>query len=408
MAHRNPRCSLDLQISVGTADRFVSLRTLDFQALDLISSSGHDRDADSDHPARSGRAFLVAGRLFLLHAFAAATQDVSIDAFCISTVQPDERGQLNAWMQVGMFTGRALLGGGALILFNKIGFGNVVVLLMFCIASPSLLIIFFTKVKHHIKVELQSDAPELSIEPQQLSAWRKFAIALSQSNTWLAIAFALLGGAAFKSFEIIYGPMLKDAGSTEIQIGRFAALPWIICMVAGALIGGYVADRFDRRVVVGSFAIFAAASIAMMALIVDQSQMHVEPHWWWMLCVVASAIGLLTSSSYALFMDLSLPATAATQYSGYMGATNGCESWSSFVIGNLIAKQGYSVGIWTMCGVSLAAIILLPLMRLPKIKEELKFRVKPRELASRIENLGFQEARPRSSIIYKFAVMPCV
>jgi MFS transporter (putative signal transducer) len=38
----------------------------------------------------------------VLHAFAAATQDVSIDAFCIGHSESGERGQLNGWMQAGM------------------------------------------------------------------------------------------------------------------------------------------------------------------------------------------------------------------------------------------------------------------------------------------------------------------
>ncbi len=51
--------------------------------------------------------------LLLLHAVAAATQDVAIDALCISVTRPDERGQYNGWMQTGMLLGRASLGGGA-------------------------------------------------------------------------------------------------------------------------------------------------------------------------------------------------------------------------------------------------------------------------------------------------------
>ncbi len=56
-------------------------------------------------------------RLFLmLHAFAAATQDVSIDAFAINTITEDgKREIINGYMNAGMLTGRSLFGGGALL-----------------------------------------------------------------------------------------------------------------------------------------------------------------------------------------------------------------------------------------------------------------------------------------------------
>lgn len=44
--------------------------------------------------------------LLLLHAFAAATQDVAIGAWAISITPPEELGAINGWMQSGMLVGR--------------------------------------------------------------------------------------------------------------------------------------------------------------------------------------------------------------------------------------------------------------------------------------------------------------
>jgi hypothetical protein len=41
-------------------------------------------------------------------------------------------------------------------------------------------------------------------------------------------------------------------------------------------------------------------------------------------------IGLFTAASYALFMDLTDPKLGGTQFSAFMAATNGCESWSGW------------------------------------------------------------------------------
>lgn len=59
--------------------------------------------------------------LLLAHAFAAATQDVAIDALAVATVPPSERGDVNGWMQAGMLAGRSLLGGGALVVAATVG-----------------------------------------------------------------------------------------------------------------------------------------------------------------------------------------------------------------------------------------------------------------------------------------------
>jgi hypothetical protein len=42
-----------------------------------------------------------------------------------------------------------------------------------------------------------------------------------------------------------------------------------------------------------------------------------------------------------------------------MGSTNGCESWSVYAIGQIIAAYGYVTGMLTMSAVSVAAICLL-------------------------------------------------
>lgn len=85
--------------------------------------------------------FSLLAPFLLIHAIAAATQDASIDALAISTVPPDERGSVNGWMQVGMISGRSLLGGGALLLENVFGQQMVLVALIMVIWFSSVLLL---------------------------------------------------------------------------------------------------------------------------------------------------------------------------------------------------------------------------------------------------------------------------
>ena len=72
------------------------------------------------------------------------------------------------------------------------------------------------------------------------------------------------------------------------------------------------------------------------------------------------AIGLFTAASYRLLMDLTAPRLAAAQFSAYMGATNGCETWSALAIGRLQPSLGYAGGFALMALISLAALPLVP------------------------------------------------
>ena len=65
--------------------------------------------------------------MLILHSVAAATQDVSIDALCIRATPAQERGSLNGWMQAGMLTSRAVLGGGSLVMMTYVGLVGVVI-----------------------------------------------------------------------------------------------------------------------------------------------------------------------------------------------------------------------------------------------------------------------------------------
>ncbi len=293
----------------------------------------------------------MAGAL-LIHAFAAATQDVAIDSLCIALTEPHERGEINGWMQFGMLLGRAGLGGGALWLSPKIGDDAVVGLLILATTFSMLLVIFLAPA-------VPPNDPVIESENQLTQMFDSLRLALSEFRTWLGLLYAFLGGAAFKALEVVYGPFLIDRGFTEDEIGEFAALPMIGLMVLGALCGGRLSDRFGRRAFVAFSMVWICVSVAALAW---SDRYYLETRGEHLLiCLGAAAfgIGLFTSSSYAMFMDITNPAIAATQFSAFMGMTNGCESWSTFYAGKIIADSGYALAFLIMCGVSLVALPLL-------------------------------------------------
>lgn len=289
----------------------------------------------------------LAGAL-LLHAVAAATQDVSIDALCIASTSPAERGAYNGWMQVGMLLGRATMGGGLLMIVAYIGQTGAVALLLVAIVF-SMCLLFVTRLP---AIEQRSGTNIASLH-------RTYVRVLMQRQTWLGIAFALVAGAAFKSFEVVYPLYLVDRGFGEQVIGMFTAGPMIGSMVAGSILGGRWSDRYGCGQLVRVALVAIAGLITLVAFYDYSADGHVEWPLFAMLILVGLGIGVFTAASYALYMNLTQPGIAATQFSTFMGAVNGCESWSVYVLGLLIAARGYGIGLLVMCVISLFAVPIL-------------------------------------------------
>lgn len=301
--------------------------------------------------------FHLLSLLLLTHAFAAATQDVAIDALCISTTDASERGQYNGWMQAGMLIGRALMGGGALVLATYVGQAAVVGLLIF-LTTFSMVLVLLSKPPTR---STATSAEESHLAELGATLW----IAVYDRNTWFGFAFAVTGGAAFKSLEVVYGPFLVDRNFDKETIGWFSLGPMIGAMIAGAIFGGWLADRVGHRRCVAGSSLLIAMTITALAVSDLQSNAARSSLLLVWLAATAFGIGMFTASSYTLFMDITHPAIAATQFSAFMGATNGCESWSSYVAGRIISEAGYPIAMLIMCLVSLLAIPLVVTLRPP-------------------------------------------
>jgi MFS family permease len=298
--------------------------------------------------------FPIVVPLLLAHALAAATQDASIDALCISTISATERGDINGWMQAGMLAGRALFGGGALLLTEKLG-EHVVVLLLVGAVWFSMVLVILSRPP----VPLDTETPSI------MKRWSEFAErfkeALRQKTTWLGLLFAAFSGAGFEAVGAVAGPYMIDRGISTENVGFFFAVPVVLGMLCGALVGGYISDRIGRKRSVTIFlALFVSSIVSIVCLddvLGEEVQRLVLP----LLSTLYFCIGMFTASSYALFMDITNPQLGATQFSAYMGATNGCESWASFAVGRLQPMFGYPLSFVAMALTSLAA---LPVLRL--------------------------------------------
>lgn len=294
-------------------------------------------------------AALGAITLFLvLHAFAAATQDVAIDALSIATIPAEERGRLNGWMQAGMLLGRALFGGGALVLSSALD--------LRAMAAAMIVVLLITPL-----TLLRVTLPDLPTEGGRLRRFVADAKAmLRRPLTWLALLFAGTAEVTFKGVGAVIGPFLVDAEVGEEAIGIFFGVGSVSAMVVGALAGGRLADRFGRRRVIAAGQLLVGVSVAILAACGTGA---LPLAGWAALVVFYLGVGFFTAAVFALFMDLTDPRLGATQFSAYMGLTNACEAWSSRAVGALVTSAGYPVAFLAAAALGLIPLLLLPLLR---------------------------------------------
>lgn len=297
--------------------------------------------------------FFIWGIFLFLHSFAAATQDVSIDALVINVIAKNERGKLNGFMNAGMLIGRSVFGGATLIIAYELGLEYMLILLIAVIFVVMLLLLF---VKEPVLIEEPRDRFKVFKENLSLSFTNK--------NTWLAIGFALTAAAAFESAGGLAGPFLTDLNVDQDTIGIFFALPVVLAMFIGGLIGGYVSDKINRKKAVTYFLSGFVAAILFISIYNQYSSSQITIILFSAFAIMYFFIGLFTASSYALFMDLTNPKIGGTQFSTYMAATNGCEAWSVWLAGIFVAGHGYSEAFLVMCVVSLLSLFFLKKIRL--------------------------------------------
>ena len=285
----------------------------------------------------------------LAHAFAAATQDVAIDALAIAHTGDHERGALNGWMQVGMLLGRALFGGGALLVRGEFGDTAMLVSLLATL-TVALAVNLCYRIDPSVAAARAAPSRRLTAFVANLRAM------LGATRTWLGLAFAAAAGAAFEAVGATASPLLVDYGSSDAQAGTFLALAGALGLAIGAVTGGAAADRYGRRATIVATSLGTSAATAALALATGgDSGVAVLVA----LAAVYLGAGALTASTYALFMDLTDPRLGSTQFSAFMGATNLCEWWSATLAGALVTRSGYTGAFAAAAGLAVLALPLL-------------------------------------------------
>ena len=256
----------------------------------------------------------------------AATQDVATDGLAVNLLARGDRGLGNA-VQVGGYRLGMVVGGGALLMaFDDLGWTGAFVVMAAMLAAATVPIVLHR--------EAPSPAPERA--PLGASLW-SFLDVLRRPGMgrWLVVlvtwkAGDALASAMVKPFCVDLGMGLAEVGLVLGAVGSGAAL-------LGAVFGGWLVDRLERRPALVLCGLFQA--LAVLAWVPPTLGLSDRP---WLIAVSAFEHFAGSTATVALFsamMDRCRPANAGADYTtqaSVVVVTSGVAgSASGFVAANL-------------------------------------------------------------------------
>lgn len=189
---------------------------------------------------------------------AVATSSAALDALMAITLPDDKKGAASGWYNAGNLGGTGV--GGALALYfaqNLAPLTTALLLAGFCVACglPALLIHEDRPEKHPLGRAFLNLLKDLWVTIKSREGWTGLVICLSPVGT----------GAATQLFSAI----ARDYGAGERHVEVVNGILGGLIGAVGCLVGGYLADRMNRRlcyVLAGAFTALCAVVMALAPL----------------------------------------------------------------------------------------------------------------------------------------------
>jgi PAT family beta-lactamase induction signal transducer AmpG len=316
--------------------------------------------------------------IILLHNVFSATQDVAIDALAVNVLPAHERGLANGLMFGGNYVGIALGGSGVLLLTPLIGFKTTFLVVAAAIALVTLLVPVPMREPPGPPRPARQGSTAVAIGKELARFVRDAARAFTGSRpAFVAIFLALLPMGAYALSLSLQSNLAVELGLADQQIGVLGLCSSTLS--AGfCILGGWLSDRFGRRRTLALFIVGMCVVTFAMAL------MMLRFHWimpispqaagrpsvpeglvaaFWVLTLAYSVFqGLMYGVGTAIYMDVTTPSVAGTQFTAYMAMCNLVYSYSSTWQGHSLQRWGYPATLSIDGVFGLLCLTLLPLM----------------------------------------------
>jgi len=305
--------------------------------------------------------------MIVLNNFFCATQDVAIDSLAVSTLREDERGRGNGFMFGGQYLGIALGGGGAVFVFGFWGFDTALIYTSSLLFLSLLFVVFFLK---DPDVATEAEEHEGNVLRELSTSLKSFMHDLylsfmkSGSGPKVGLIFALLPVGAMALAYATLTTMQVDYGLAEIQIAEISVYN-TIATALGCIIGGALGDRFGLKKMLGTYYLLTALPTLILALQI--TNVGLESVSLQMFYGIVISYGFFFGMAFglrpAIFMGMTNPAVAATQFTAFMGLGNLGISMGNYWQGIVAERFDYAMVLYLD-----SIIMLIPLLILPFVK----------------------------------------
>jgi PAT family beta-lactamase induction signal transducer AmpG len=260
--------------------------------------------------------------------------DAGADAWAIDISTKDDRGKINASMNIGSSASGSI--GGPILVIIGVSFGYNISFLI-----TGLIILFFTLFPLLVEYKPRK-IDKLEIWPLIKEEFSK----KSTRYTTLYFLFSVLSPALLLTIIVLY------AKTVLIWDDTFIALVSIILLfggtIPGSLLGGFLADKFGRK---STLYIFLILSIIFSISLIFTTNMYILIPLVGMLYLSWNAT---TAANWAMVMDIINPKIGASEHEVICSIVNFGDTVISAVAGTLVVLIGFQ-NIFL-----LAAIILIP------------------------------------------------
>jgi len=313
------------------------------------------------------REFQLLLAMVVLNNIFCATQDVAIDSLAVSTLKEDERARGNGFMFGGQYFGIAMGGGGAVYVFGIWGFNAALMYISALQILCLLFVAFFVR-------DPRAGTPDViragNVVLQFLRTLRDFlgevytSFMRSGPSPKIGLLFAVMPIGALVLAYAALTTIQVDYGFTEMQIARISAANTIAGAV-GCVVGGLLADRFGIRRMLGVYYLLSTLPGLVLATYISNVGLSATPAEivYSTLIVHGFLYGLAFGTHAAVFMGMTNPAVAATQFTAFMAMGNMVISYTNFWQGIVADRFDYAMVLYIDALLIIPPLFLIPFLR---------------------------------------------
>jgi PAT family beta-lactamase induction signal transducer AmpG len=307
----------------------------------------------------------VVGAIALAIAFAAATQDIAIDAYAVDVLRPEEQsvavGARNALWRLGYY----LAGSVSITLAGTFGWPAVNVFLA-CLYLPMILV-----------VAKSPDPGSVGAPPRTLkeAVWYPFLGFLARHRALEILAFVLLYKLADNLVQSLQRPFLIDMGYNEFDRGVALTIIGLFANILGTLIGGLLTAPLGLGRALWIFGFFQIFSNIGYAILAGEPGVN-RPMMWGAFGFEALCSGLGSGAFSVMLLRMTQKRFSATQYALFSSLFG----LPRIVSGPIAGFAAYAVGwedfFWATLALGIPGLIMLARF-VPWSAREVTFKVEP-------------------------------